>query len=127
MTVIDETISTLRLLFPEWDSRTSKFLQRAEQSNLAEPHISKHMYLSDFHHWQDRLSEICFEYQSPPANWRQIWTDRRNRLQWYTFWLAIAIFIMTFVFGLISTITAGLQTHYAHESLLLAREAGRNP
>lgn len=91
---------------------------------LVEEHpYPERLYLSDFHYWRDRLSEICFEYQSPPSRWRELWTDRRNRLQWYTFWLAVAIFILTIVFGLISSVTACMQTIYAYEALQLARVA----
>jgi len=123
-TVIDETILSLRLLFPDWDPQTSKFLHKMNQAGLVEEHAyPDRLYLSDFHFWRDRLSEICFEYQSPPSKWRQIWADRRNRLQWYTFWLAIAIFVLTVVFGLISSVAAVLQTIYAYQSLKLARDA----
>jgi hypothetical protein len=122
--VIAETILSLRLLFPDWDPQSSKLL----------PHIEKYEYggglnfpdcvcLSDFHFWRDRLSELCFEYESPPVSWRQIWTDRRNKLQWYTFWLAFTILILTVIFGMISSVTACLQTIYAYETLQLARGA----
>lgn len=122
--VIDETILSLRLLFPDWDPQTSKFLNKINLPILVEEHqYPERLYLSDFYYWRDRLSELCFEYQSPPSSWREIWKDRRNRLQWYTFWLAVAIFILTIVFGLISSITACMQTVYAYEALQLARAA----
>jgi hypothetical protein len=120
--VIDETMLSLRLLFPDWDPYTSKFFNKIDQNTLGEDGVyPERIYLTNFHYWRDRLLEVCFEYQSPPSAWRQIWTDRRNRLQWYTFWLAVAIFILTIVFGLISSITACMQTIYAYEALELAR------
>jgi len=111
------------LLFPDGDPRTSKLLRRLDQGYLSEFQIPpERVYLSDFYYWQDRLAEICFEYHSPPSTWRQIWTDRRNRLQWYTFWLAVAIFIMTTIFGFISTVASCLQAKYSYEALLLAKK-----
>lgn len=53
----------------------------------------------------------------------QLFNDRRNVLQWYTFWFAVLIVGLTLVFGIISSVTAGLSTKFAYEALLLSREA----
>jgi hypothetical protein len=71
--VIDETILCLRLFLPDWDPQTSKFLDQINLTILVEEHpYHERLYLSDFHYWRDRLSEICFEYQSPPPRWREL-------------------------------------------------------
>jgi len=53
----------------------------------------------------------------------QLFNDRRNVLQWYTFWFAVVILVLTIIFGLISSITAVLSTKYTYEALVLARVA----
>jgi len=122
--VVCETILSLRLLFPDWDPQSSRLLRHIDKPRFEGGYDHRSLvYLSDFHFWRDRLSELYLEYELPPVSWRQIWTDRRNKLQWYTFWLAFAILILTIAFGLISSVTACLQTKYAYEALQLARAA----
>jgi hypothetical protein len=41
--------------------------------------------------------------------------------QWYTFWIAIVILVLTIMFGIISSVTAIMQTLLAAESVRLAR------
>jgi hypothetical protein len=128
LAVIEETLLTLQLLFPEWDPETLKLLQKMSHLRvlIEENGHMRRLFLADFHFWRDRLSEICFEYDSPPSGWKQIWVDRRNSLQWYTFWLAFAILLLTIIFGTVLSVTSCLQTVYAYESLQLAREAAKS-
>jgi preprotein translocase subunit SecG len=53
----------------------------------------------------------------------QLFNDRRNVLQWYTFWFAVLIVGLTVIFGVISSVTACLSTRYTYQALVLAREA----
>lgn len=73
------------------------------------------------------MREIYFEFQSPVPGWRQLVRDRRNPYQYYTFIFAVAVLILTVLFGVISTVAALLQTRYSYESLLLARTAAQMP
>jgi hypothetical protein len=84
-------------------------------------------HLSEFYFWRDRLARIHSEFQSPGPSWRHLWSDRRNPLQWYTFWFAVAIFILTLVFGIMTTTLAFLQTIYTYQSLQLARAVAALP
>jgi hypothetical protein len=77
--------------------------------------------LADFDHWRNRMLELYQLFHSPPMGWTQLWADRRNPLQWYTFWLAIMILILTVIFGFISSVTAVMQTYYAREAWKLAQ------
>lgn len=123
-TLINEVLVTLHLLFPIWDPSTFRMHPQLQHHMFPEDKVdSDHRYLSDFYHFRDRLAEIHWAFTSPPSSWRQIWTDRRNRLQWYTFWLAFAIFVLTLVFGFIASLTACLQTRYAYQALLLAQSS----
>ena len=70
--------------------------------------------LEDYHFWRERLETIVEAYDSSePKALPQWWNDRRNKVQWYTFWTAVLILLLTIVFGLIQSITGILQVYYA--------------
>lgn len=123
ISVLKETILSLNLLFPHWDTFTENFMLQHDQTfHLDGPfNESRPLSLSDFDHWRDRLLELYQIFHSPPVGWTQLWADRRNPLQWYTFWIAIVILVLTVVFGIISSVTAIMQTYLALESLKVTR------
>lgn len=125
--LIKETILSLNLLFPDWNPRTERFLHKTSQSEVAEAAVDAplRLHLSDFYYWQDRLADLHLASKSAPTTWRQMWTDDRNPLQWYTFWFAVAVLVLTLIFGIISSITASMQTRYAYESLQLTRAVAK--
>jgi hypothetical protein len=103
-----ETIWSLNLLFPQWDPDTSKLLKKHSQSfQRAGPYsCAPTLNLVEFQYWRDRLSELHdVVFLSPPASWAQLWRDRRNPQQFWTFWLALIILLLT----LVSTITGIVQ------------------
>ena len=123
LTVLQDALLSLNLLFRHWDPLTDNFMLEHDQTfhleTLTQP--SRTPSLSDFHHFRDRLYELHCAFHSPPVGWTQIWADRRNPQQWYTFWLAFIIFVLTVVFGVISSAAAIVQTSLAFESVRLAR------
>jgi len=122
---IDEYTKTMNLLFPSWDIKTQKFLKKKGQTFGMEGPVDYPgpLYLSDFHFWRDRLATLYTEFCSPPPSMTQLFNDRRNVLQWYTFWFAVVILALTVIFGVVSAVTSCLSTRYTYEALLLAREA----
>jgi len=68
----------------------------------------------DFPVWQERLSILkqAFDDAQPQTLQQWFW-DRRNRVQWYTFWIALSVFILTFFFGVIQCIEGAVQAYYA--------------
>jgi hypothetical protein len=44
----------------------------------------------------------------------QFWYDRRNKVQWYTFWIAVLILCLTVFFGLVQSIEGALQVYKAY-------------
>ena len=114
---------SLNLLFPHWDPKTDSFmLQHDHTFHLGGPFEEPApLSLANFDHWRDRLLELHLVFVSPPVGLSQMWADRRNPLQWYTFWLAVIILVLTIIFGIISSVTGILQTHVAYSSLKLAR------
>ncbi|TVY18403.1 hypothetical protein LARI1_G003433 [Lachnellula arida] len=121
--ILRETVLSLSLLFPRWDIHTDNFMLQYDQTfHLEAPFSDPHpQHLSEFSHWRNRLMELHQIFHSPPIGWTQLWTDRRNPLQWYTFWIAIVILVLTVVLGVISTVTAVMQTCFAYEALKLTR------
>ena len=104
--VLKETKLSLDLLFPFWDNRTVAFLESEKQTfhEHGPFEVIRTLTLSDFDHWRDRLLELHEEiFQSPPVSWAQLWRDRRNPQQFWTFWVAIMILLLT-VMSTVATI-----------------------
>ncbi|PVH69855.1 hypothetical protein DL98DRAFT_505209 [Cadophora sp. DSE1049] len=123
LSVLKETILSLNLLFPHWDSQTANFmLQHHQTFHLEGPFdATRPLSTTDFDHWRNRMLDLYQLFHSPPIGWTQLWADRRNPQQWYTFWLAIVILILTVIFGFISSATSVMQTYYAREAWKLAQ------
>ncbi|OQV09816.1 hypothetical protein CLAIMM_13899 [Cladophialophora immunda] len=98
--MLAETILTLDLLFPPWDRDTEVFLEAQGQAfhQIGEFDAHRTLNLWDFVHWRDRVLELYEEvFQSPPVSWAQLWRDRRNPQQFWTFWIALFILGLTIV------------------------------
>ena len=119
---IPETIRTLDLLFPFGKASTQKYLDETGQSfyRTTSPNLSRPMDFGEFHYWQKRLIELHDVYNEAPKSVLQMWYDRRNPIQWWTFWLAAAIAILTIVFGTIASYTGFKQASLAQKSFDLA-------
>ena len=122
--LIDETIKSLGLLFPE-DAETATFMRKFQFSGrLGYDYpfpLPGSMRLSEFDYWQDRLAEICSILEGPPTTWRQ--TFREDLPGWFSFWgAAVAITVMTFVFGCTSIGLASRSLLIAEQNLKLAQE-----
>lgn len=134
--LVEDTIASLHLLFPTWDQNTQKYLRKLGQGLFPETRIEtrRPLYLADFYYWRDRLAELLHESQlpasTPKSNWlalRLLWNDHRNPHQWWTFWFAAAILILTIIFGFVTSIATCMQTSYAYQSLQLARAEAKCP
>ncbi|PTB79024.1 hypothetical protein M440DRAFT_1436413 [Trichoderma longibrachiatum ATCC 18648] len=75
--------------------------------------IERHkLRLGDFNHWHDRLvilKQVLDE--STPSTLSQRWHDVRNCLRWYTFWIAIPLFAMTFLFWIVHSVEGAVQIY----------------
>lgn len=121
---VEETLRTLALLFPQHDRATSKWFHRRKtlrtqqiDSQLIECGRLKHQdrRIERFHFWRERLIELQEFYEEcSPSSLSQLWRDKRNGLQWYTFWIAILILALTWIFGIVQCIEGGLQVYKAY-------------
>src|SRR5437762_2241972 len=88
----------LRKAFKKQDIEAERVMESAK-ANIIDIHPTVHpesLGLGDFKIWRDRLLELRQEvYLAPPADWRQLFRDKRNPQQYWTFWLALFILILT--------------------------------
>jgi hypothetical protein len=126
--LIEETINTLALLFPQNDSDTRKWLRDQLKPGRISTQLDRGLLrcgqiraegrqLDNFQFWHDRLIILKEEFdQSRPKTLSQWWHDRRNGVQWYTFWVAAWVLLLTVVFGAIQSIEGALQVYKAYQS-----------
>ncbi|KAJ9500400.1 hypothetical protein H2202_004195 [Exophiala xenobiotica] len=120
--LVEETIQTLALLFPQLDETITAWMQRLPQNINIDMELTKcgrlkphARQIERFKFWRDRLVMLKQAYdQSQPRTISQLWYDRRNALQWYTFWIAISVFLLAIVFGMVQSIEGALQTYKAY-------------
>ncbi|KAH0592188.1 hypothetical protein MHUMG1_10044 [Metarhizium humberi] len=73
-----------------------------------------HRQIEEFHFWNNRLIILKQAFdQSRPATISQWWWDRRNGVQWYTFWVAIVVLFLTIFFGMAQSVEGALQVYKA--------------
>jgi hypothetical protein len=109
LSVLEEAIDTLNLLFPFGDPATKCFLLREKKLfyGLGLCSRPRKLDLRAYSYWRDQLLELIDAYNEPPHNWWQLFSDRRNKMQWATFWIAFFVFILTLISiacGTVSTI-----------------------
>lgn len=118
-----ETIRTLDLLFPYGDRSTEMWLEESNQpfhrtsSSYMQARASN---FEEFRYWRRQLVELYHVFQQPPTTVRQMWHDRRNPMQWYTFWLAALIAILSIVFGSLGTYIGFKQIQLAERSIQIS-------
>lgn len=122
--LIEETLRTLALLFPQHNRDVRIWLQSRPEhsSHRIDRQLLKCGQLrlderqqKNFHFWHDRLVILKQAYdESRPATLSQWWLDRRNTVQWYTFWVATVVLILTIFFGLVQSIEGALQVYLAY-------------
>jgi hypothetical protein len=126
---IEETLWTIELLFPKYDLATKKWYKKAaakpacgldlrlvEIGNLN----AEKRQIDNFRYWHDRLVILKEVYdEARPNTLSQFWHDRRNGPQWYTFWVALWVLVLTvltIVLALIQCVEGGLQVYIALKS-----------
>ena len=126
--LISETLQTLALLFPQNESQTRKWLHSQARSSVitpVDPDVGKcgNLRTSDrrfeaFAFWHDRLVVLKQAFdESRPWTLSQWWYDRRDGNRWYTFWIAVMVFIAAMIFGVIQCVEGALQVYISLEAL----------
>jgi hypothetical protein len=120
---LEETERTLALLFDPADKGTLKRTRRIQRRDAADLEaamksvvdLDERLDLRNYPFWQERLLAIQQVYdEAQPKTIKQWFFDDRNRINWATFWTAITVFILTVVFGVISSVTGAMQVYIAY-------------
>ena len=123
--LIDETLRTLALLIPSNDSSSRKWFRKTQKSLCLDTRAGSYgplnasaRQIDKFHYWRDRLVVLkqAFDDSEPKtlASW---WYDDRKKVQWYTFWIAALVLLLTIVFGLIQSASGVVQAWAAVKAL----------
>ncbi|SMR54770.1 unnamed protein product [Zymoseptoria tritici ST99CH_1E4] len=118
----EETLRTLALLLPASDRDTQRWFQKQKSAhNLDGEAIRCRKLRADdrqieaFCFWGERLSILKQVFdEAEPKTLSQWWHDRRKGPQWYTFWVAIAVLVLTVFFGVVQSIEGALQVYKAY-------------
>ena len=120
--VIAETLRSLALLFPQNDAKTHTWLRSLQKGGESiDQDINKcgslrahERNFGGFSTWHNRLVILkqTFDESQPRTLAQWLW-DRRDGVQWYTFWVAILVFLLTLFFGLLQSIEGAIQVYYA--------------
>ncbi|SPQ23348.1 0996ff9d-aff8-4224-acaa-8812ba701ec8 [Thermothielavioides terrestris] len=133
--LVEETLRTQALLFPQSrfsnQSRGNR-MKRKWMQNMRAKYQAKQIVIDarlgkcgtpqqedrqieHFHFWRDRLVILKQAYDdSTPKTLGQWWRDRRNGVQWYTFWVAILVLITTTFFSIVQVVEGALQVYKAY-------------
>ncbi len=120
--LLRETLRTLSLLFPPHHPDTAKFLRRLDANIVLDKQLTNcgqlrinERQIETYTFWHDRLVLLKRSFdQSRPSTLSQWWYDRRNGVQWYTFWVAILVLFLTIFFGMVQSIEGALQVYKAY-------------
>jgi hypothetical protein len=109
-------------MFPQGDKNTQKWFNKQPYSYHLDKAVIKcgqlradDRQLEKFRYWRDRIIILKQVYdQSRPATPSQWWHDRRNGVQWYTFWVAVVVLFLTIFFGMVQSIEGAIQVYKAY-------------
>jgi hypothetical protein len=128
--LVDETLETLALLFPENDRKNqkwlNKFVQTYAESTLIDNGLSKAGHfrsdnpsrkLLHYHFWRDRLAALhdAVDIATPPSEaLKKTLRDRKKGDTWLNSWAAVVAIGMALFFGLVQSIEGAIQVYKAY-------------
>ena len=129
--LVDETIRSISLLIPPvlgepnpWFLQQRKKSQIDAQAGVCDRLNSSERQIEKFTYWRDRLVLLKRTFEdAEPRNISQLWWDDRKKTQWFTFWVAVLVFIMTVFFGVVQSV-AGIVQAWASVQSLNAQNQG---
>ena len=128
--LVEETLDTLALLFPDTDRKTKRWLESEFRlhpmltqmdrgllncGHLRDGHPSRR--LERFKFWRDRLGmlrEAVDEATPPSKALLKALRDRKKGDRWLNSWVAIVAIGLTLFFGLVQSIEGAIQVFKAY-------------
>lgn len=113
---LDETLRTIALLIPpvlggpnSWfEAQLLKGLD--SHAGILDRLNSSERQITRFKYWRDRLVLLKRTFdEAEPRTISQLYHDDRKKTQWFTFWVAVLVFVMTIFFGVIQSIASIIQ------------------
>ncbi|KAL9607321.1 MAG: hypothetical protein Q9167_007755 [Letrouitia subvulpina] len=124
-TLVDETLRTISLLVPPvlgacnpWFQSEQQKQRIDEQAGLCDRLNSSERQIDRFVFWRDRLVLLKRTFdEAEPRTLSQLWWDDRRKSQWFTFWVAVLVFIVTVFFGVIQSVASIVQAWASVKSM----------
>ncbi|KAL8877912.1 MAG: hypothetical protein Q9198_004171 [Flavoplaca austrocitrina] len=121
----DETVRTIALLIPPSLGAASPWFKLQQQEHCLDSEAgicdrlnSSERQIDKFHYWRERLVLLKRTYDdAEPKSLSQLWWDDRKKTQWFTFWVAVLVFVMTVFFGVIQSVASIVQAWASVKSL----------
>lgn len=123
--LIDETIRSISLLLPPvlgepnpWFLKECLKSRLDAQAGICDRLNSSERQINRFSYWRDRLVLLKRTFdEAEPRNISQLWWDDRKKTQWFTFWVAVLVFVLTLFFGVIQSVAAIVQAWASVQAL----------
>ena len=127
--LVDETIRSISLLIPPVFGEPNPWFQQQRrksqekgqidaQAGICERLNSAERQIGKFNYWRDRLVLLKRTFDdAEPRNISQLWWDDRKKTQWFTFWVAVLVFVMTVFFGIVQSVAGIVQAWASVQSL----------
>ena len=115
--LVNETIRTIALLVPPVLGESNRWFQAQQRRHKIDPAAglcdrlnSSQRRIDRFDYWRDRLVVLKRTFdEAEPSTLSQLWYDDRKKTQWFTFWVAVLVFILTVFFGVIQSVAGIVQ------------------
>lgn len=128
--LVEETIRSISLLIPPVLGEPNPWFQQQRKKWLIDAQAgvchrlnSSERQIEKFVYWRERLVLLKRTFDdAEPRNISQLWWDDRKKTQWFTFWVAVLVFIMTVFFGVVQSV-AGIVQAWASVQSLKAQKA----
>ncbi|KAF1982540.1 hypothetical protein K402DRAFT_308281, partial [Aulographum hederae CBS 113979] len=97
--ILTEAIDTLNLLFPFDGRDTKSFLRKNKKDFYKLGHHGRIRLLDlrKYSYWRHQLCDLIEVSNEPAYGWRQLLKDSRNKVEYWTFWIALVVFSLTVI------------------------------
>ena len=133
--LVEETIRSISLLVPPVLGEPNPWFQQQRKKKLIDAQAgicdrlnSSERQIEKFLYWRDRLVLLKRTFDdAEPRNISQLWWDDRKKTQWFTFWVAVLVFIMTVFFGVVQSVAGIVQAWASVQSLKAQNAQSQGP